>query len=193
MALRGAVPKTSPNSSVLLRSPIHKQRLLPTPPKSALPQLLIPLRFKSFVRNGYRKPQGGRLFSAPKFSNSPLPTIRSCGPHTNALQIQSYHGFTSHFPVHPRFGVVHRQSARLGSVAPVLPAFQFPQFRPTPAENPAHTAPPSPRKIPLSGAYCYAFRRLKERMMQKRSSLLAAVLILVLAPFAHAQQRGTLP
>ena len=127
MRLRCAVPKTSPKSSVPGRSPIHKPRLLPTHSESTLPQVLIPLRFKSFLRNAYKKPEGEGPLRRPKFVNSLLRTIRSYGPHTNAPQIQSCHGFTSHFPVYRRVCVMHRHSVALAPLLTALPAFQFAQ------------------------------------------------------------------
>ena len=75
MALRRAVPKTPLGSPIPPRSLIHKPRLLSTPSESALPQLLIPLHFKSFITIAYKKPGGGCLAFRPKFVNSSLPSF----------------------------------------------------------------------------------------------------------------------
>src|ERR1700690_3752084 len=70
MRLRCAVPKIPAKSSVPSRSPIRNRRYLPTHSESTLPQVLIPLNFNSFRRNGYAKLGGRTLQPAPKFCNS---------------------------------------------------------------------------------------------------------------------------
>jgi hypothetical protein len=81
MALRHAAPKTSSRSPAPPRSPIDKQRLLPSPSESTLPQLLIPRDFNSCISNVYKKPQGGGAASSPKFVNS-LPPLSAPVAHT---------------------------------------------------------------------------------------------------------------
>ena len=58
-----------------------KIRPLPTRSESTLPQLLIPLQFKSFRRNAYKKPGEGPIAAPRKFVNSSLAPRRSCGPN----------------------------------------------------------------------------------------------------------------
>ena len=77
MRLRRAVLKIPAKSSVPHRSPLYKPRPLPTPSESTHPQLLIPLHFKSFISNTYRKPGRRSLLEAPKFVNSSLPPRHS--------------------------------------------------------------------------------------------------------------------
>jgi len=77
MRLRRAVLKIPAKSSVPPRSLLYKLRPLPTPSESTLPQLLIPLHFKSFISNTYEKTGRGPLRPAPKFVNSPLPSRHS--------------------------------------------------------------------------------------------------------------------
>ncbi len=59
MRLRRAVPKFPAKSSAPPRLPLRKNRSLRTRSESTLPQLLIPLHFKSFISNVYKKPGGG--------------------------------------------------------------------------------------------------------------------------------------
>jgi hypothetical protein len=59
MRLRRAALKIPAKSSVPPRSLLYKLSPLPTPSESTLPQLLIPLHFKSFISNTYKKPGGG--------------------------------------------------------------------------------------------------------------------------------------
>src|SRR5208282_4314749 len=66
MRLRCAVPKIPAKPSVPPTLPLHKGHPRPTPSESTLPQLLIPLHFKSFISNAYKKPQGGGPTSSPK-------------------------------------------------------------------------------------------------------------------------------
>ena len=77
MRLRRAALKIPAKSSVPPRSPLYKLRPLPTPSESTLPQVLIPLHFKSFISNTYKKPGRGTLLEAPKFVNSSLPPCHS--------------------------------------------------------------------------------------------------------------------
>jgi hypothetical protein len=77
MRLRRAALKIPAKSSVPPRSPLYKLRPLPTPSESTLPQLLIPLHFKSFISNTYKKPGRGPLRPASKFGNSSLPPHHS--------------------------------------------------------------------------------------------------------------------
>ncbi len=65
MRLRRAVLQLPAKPSVPPRLPFHKNRFLPTPSKSTLPQLLIPLHFKSFRSNTYKKPRGKALADNP--------------------------------------------------------------------------------------------------------------------------------
>jgi len=97
MRLRRAVPKIPAKSPVPPRSPLYKLRPLPTPSESTLPQLLIPLHFKSFISNTYKKQGRGALLKAPKFVNSPLRAPLSSG-HTQT-PTTSIPSFTSaHLP-----------------------------------------------------------------------------------------------
>jgi|HubBroStandDraft_6_1064221.scaffolds.fasta_scaffold29464_5 hypothetical protein len=73
MRLRRAALKIPAKSSVPPRSPLYKLRPLPTPSESTLPQLLIPLHFKSFISNTYEKTGRGPPRPDPKFVNSSLP------------------------------------------------------------------------------------------------------------------------
>jgi hypothetical protein len=66
MRLRRAVPKIPAKFSVPARLPLHKNRSVKTPSKSTLPQLLIPLHFKSPIYNVYKKPQGEGPISSPR-------------------------------------------------------------------------------------------------------------------------------
>jgi hypothetical protein len=77
MRLRCAVPKIPTKSSVPPRSPLYKLSHLLTPSESTLPQLLIPLHFKSFISNTYKKPGRGAHRPASKFGNSSLPPRHS--------------------------------------------------------------------------------------------------------------------
>jgi hypothetical protein len=72
MRLRRAVPKIPAKSSVSPRSPLYKLRPLPTPSESTLPQVLIPLHFKSRINNVYKNRGVGCSRPAPKFVNSSL-------------------------------------------------------------------------------------------------------------------------
>ncbi len=76
--LRRAVPKISAKFSVPHGLPLNKRSHLLTRSESALPQLLIPLHFKSFISNAYKKPGERSRRPTPKFCNSSLPTQRSC-------------------------------------------------------------------------------------------------------------------
>ncbi len=58
MRLRRAVPKILAKSSVPPRLPFYKNRFLPTPSQSTLPQLLISPHFNSFRTNVYKKTRG---------------------------------------------------------------------------------------------------------------------------------------
>src|SRR5271155_3565606 len=58
MRLRRAVLQAPAKSSVPPKLPFHKNRSLPTPSQSTLPQLLIPLHFNSFRNSAYKKPRG---------------------------------------------------------------------------------------------------------------------------------------
>jgi hypothetical protein len=87
MRLRRAVPKIPAKSSVPPRLPLHKSRPLSTLSKSTLPQLLIPLHFKSCISNVYKKPQGEGPISTSKVlqlvtTRSPLLRTRRnpCNP-----------------------------------------------------------------------------------------------------------------
>ncbi len=77
MRLRRAALKILAKSSVPPRSPLYKLRSLLTPLESRLPQLLIPLHFKSFISNTYKKSGRGPLLEAAKFCNSSLPPRHS--------------------------------------------------------------------------------------------------------------------
>jgi len=67
MRLRRAVPKFPAKSSAPPRLPLRKNRSLRTRSESTLPQLLIPLHFKSFISNVYKKPGGGVPFQVRSF------------------------------------------------------------------------------------------------------------------------------
>jgi hypothetical protein len=58
MRLRRAVPKIPAKSSVPPGLPLDKNRSLLSHSESTLPQLLIPLHFKSRISNTYKKPHG---------------------------------------------------------------------------------------------------------------------------------------
>ena len=77
MRLRRAVLKIPAKSSVSPRSLLYKLCPLLTPSESTLPQLLIPLHFKSFISNTYEKTRRGPLRPASKFGNSSLPPHHS--------------------------------------------------------------------------------------------------------------------
>jgi hypothetical protein len=77
MRLRRAVPQIPAKSSVPPRSPLDKNRFLPTHSESTLLQVLIPLHFNSFISNTYKKPGGGIPPPSPKFDNSSLANCRS--------------------------------------------------------------------------------------------------------------------
>ncbi len=85
MRLCRAVPKIPAKSSVPPRLPLHKNRILPTASKSTLPQLLIPLRFKSRISNVYKKTEGERLISCSKVLQlvTPLWTSKECAPESS--------------------------------------------------------------------------------------------------------------
>ena len=95
MRLRRAVLKIPPKSSVPPRSPLYKLRSLLTPSESALPQVLIPLHFKSFISNAYKKRGVGCFRPAPKFGNSslpaPLPSGHTRRPTTSITSFTSAH------------------------------------------------------------------------------------------------------
>jgi len=74
MRLRRAVPKFPAKSSAPPRLPLRKNRSLRTRSESTLPQLLIPLHFKSFISNVYKKPGEGCPVPGPKFCNSSPPS-----------------------------------------------------------------------------------------------------------------------
>ena len=86
MRLRPAVPKIPAKSSVPPRLPLHKNRPLPTPSKSTLLQLLIPLHFISRRMSVYKKPGGGNPSSTQKFCNSSLRTRHQTG-HARVARI----------------------------------------------------------------------------------------------------------
>ena len=111
MRLRRAVLKIPPKSSVPPRSPLYKLRPLPTPSESTLPQVLIPLHFKSFISNTYKKTGRGSLRQAPKFVNSSLSSHHSCA-HTArpATPIRSIAYFTTIW-IPGGWGGIHRASA----------------------------------------------------------------------------------
>src|SRR5579872_3190108 len=105
MRLRCTVLQIPAKSSVPRRSPLGKNRFLPTHSESTLPQLLIPRHFNSFISNAYAKPQGESPTRSPKYVNSSLANRRSCGPHTNTPQPLSPHAVTSQFSVYRGFGL----------------------------------------------------------------------------------------
>jgi hypothetical protein len=82
--LRRAVPKIPAKSSVPPGLPLNKSRALPTRSESTLPQLLIPLHFKSRISNTYKKPGEG----APRPSSKVLQLVTTRSPvlrtHSNA-------------------------------------------------------------------------------------------------------------
>jgi len=84
MRICRAVPKIPAKSSHPAALPLHKNRALRTHLESTLPQLLIPLHFKSFIGNAYRKLQGEALPPARKFGNSLLP-VRCSLAHTQTI------------------------------------------------------------------------------------------------------------
>src|SRR5208282_1463772 len=95
MRLRRAVPKILAKSSVPPTLPLHKNRPRPTPSKSTLLQVLIPLHFNSPRINAYKKPGRGAHCPAPKFRNSSLYTCGPCAPTpTPATPIPSMVYFT---------------------------------------------------------------------------------------------------
>jgi hypothetical protein len=102
MRLRRAVLKIPPKSSVPPRSPLYKLRHLLTPSESTLPQLLIPLHFKSFISNAYKKRGVGCFRPAPKFVNSSLAPRHSSARATILV----------HFDLRPR-GATDRATAHL--------------------------------------------------------------------------------
>jgi hypothetical protein len=92
MRLRRAVPKTPAKPSVSPRLPFYKSRFLPTPSKSTLLQVLIPLHFNSRRCNAYKKPGEGAPPSAPKVLQ--LVTTRSTllRTHSNARNPNRVYG-----------------------------------------------------------------------------------------------------
>jgi hypothetical protein len=78
MCLPCGTLKTPPKSSVPPSLPIRNRRNLSTRSESTLPQLLIPLHFKPFRCNVYKKPGRGSHLPAPKFGNSSLATGCLC-------------------------------------------------------------------------------------------------------------------
>ncbi len=88
--LRRAVSKILTKSSAPPRLPLHKNRALPTPSKSTLLQLLIPLHFISRRMNVHKKPGGGYPSSSPKvlqLVNTPSSPLfaRHCSRNPNPL------------------------------------------------------------------------------------------------------------
>jgi hypothetical protein len=77
MRLRRAVLKIPAKSSVPPRLPLRKNRSLRTRSESTLPQSLIPLDFKSFISNVYKKPREGVPRSGPKFLQLVTPMLLS--------------------------------------------------------------------------------------------------------------------
>jgi hypothetical protein len=92
MRLRRAVPKIPVKSSVLPRLPLHKNRSLRTRSESTLPQPLIPLHFKSFISNVYKKPGGGASHSRFKVLQLVTPLLPSLRTRRN---IRNSNLFTS--------------------------------------------------------------------------------------------------
>ena len=82
-----AVLEIPSKSSVPPGLPVYKIRPLPTPSKSTLLQVMIPLYFNSPRINTYKKPGRGSLLPDPKFCNSSLPTprYRSLAAHHSLL------------------------------------------------------------------------------------------------------------
>ena len=66
MCLRRAVLQIPAKSSAPPRLPFYKNRFLPTPSQSTLPQPLISLHFNSFRTNVYKKPGGSGAAAKPK-------------------------------------------------------------------------------------------------------------------------------
>lgn len=66
MCLRRAVLQIPAKSSAPPRLPFYKNRFLPTPSQSTLPQLLISPHFNSFRTNVYKKPGGSGAAAKPK-------------------------------------------------------------------------------------------------------------------------------
>ena len=103
MRLRRAALKIPAESSVPPRSPLYKLRPLPTPSESTLPQVLIPLHFKSFISNTYKKTGRGSLRPAPKFVNSPLPPRHSSARAAVLVHVGLHpRGATDRATAHPQ-------------------------------------------------------------------------------------------
>jgi hypothetical protein len=84
MRLRRAVPKIHPKSSVSPTLPFHKSRSPRTRSESTLPQLLIPLDFKSFRSNIYKKWGEGVPPPSPKVLQLVTPQSPVLHTHSNA-------------------------------------------------------------------------------------------------------------
>jgi hypothetical protein len=78
--LRRVIPKIPAEPSVAPGLPLNKNRSFPTRSESTLPQLLIPLHFKSRISNTYKKPQGEGPTCNPKvlqLVTIPSPLLRT--------------------------------------------------------------------------------------------------------------------
>jgi hypothetical protein len=95
MCPRRAVLQIPSKPLVSPRLPLYKIRHSLTRPESTLPQVLIPLHFKSFISNAYKKPGAGCFRPAPKFGNSslpaPLPSGHARTPRTSIPSFTSAH------------------------------------------------------------------------------------------------------
>jgi hypothetical protein len=87
MCLRGWTLKAPAKSSVPPGLPVYKCRPLPTPSKSTLLEVLIPLHFNSPRINTYKNPGRGPILPPPKFCNSLLPAPRLCSLATRHSQL----------------------------------------------------------------------------------------------------------
>jgi len=156
MRLRRAASKIPAKSSVPPRLPLHKYRPLPTPSKSTLPQLLIPLHFISLRMNVYKKPGGA-----------------SPSPHPKVLQLATTHAsLCISVSVHPSFVIP------LHLLFPALRAHQRPQ--PNPLFLPAVScqlsivsSPATPFPVTLTGPR----NHLKKHLLPTPHSLSATKII----------------
>lgn len=103
MRLCCAVPKATLISSVPAGLLFHKSRLRRTRSESTLPQVLIPLHFKSFRSNTYKIPGEGATPSSSKVWQ----LATSGSPHLRAQhrpELLSAQGLTSQISGYPGWG-----------------------------------------------------------------------------------------
>jgi hypothetical protein len=116
--LRRAVPKTAAKSSVRPGLPVNKSRSLPTRSESTLPQLLIPIHFKSRISNTYKKAQGEGPPPSPKVLQ--LVTTRSplLRTHTNTRNPNPLYRLLRDSLDTPGVGYLYREAAMPVSRSP---------------------------------------------------------------------------